>query len=78
MVRERAALPATADGLDRHHFQGAQIRIAGVIEQHRDILAELLRQIEAGPHMISRIGIGEFDPGYAADDIGAERHSLAH
>ena len=56
MVRERAAVPAALDGLDSHHFQRAQIRIAGVVKQHRDVLVEFLRQIEAGPYVGGRIG----------------------
>ena len=29
-------------------------------------------------HVGGRVGIGEFDPGNAADDVGAERHGLMH
>jgi len=78
MMRKRPALPAALDRFDRHHFQRAQIGIAGVVEQHRNVLVELRRQIEAGADVGGRIVASQLDPRNAADHVGAERHRLMH
>ncbi len=78
MVRKRAAVPAPRNGFDRHHFQCAQAGIAGIVKEHGNVLAELLREIEAGLHMTRGIGVGKLDPGNAADHVGAKRHRVLH
>ena len=78
MMRQSTTVPTTANGLSRHHFQRAQSWIAGIVEQHGDILVELLRKIEAALHMKHRIAVAEFDPRNAADHVGAKRHRLVH
>ena len=77
-MRKRAAGPAAPEGFYRHHFQRAQARIAGVVEQHRDIFVELLSEIEANLHVRGGIGVGKLDPRNTADDVSAKRHGLMH
>src|SRR6202030_591951 len=78
MMRQRAALPTTTDGFGCHHFEGLHAGVADIIEQHRNILAEILREIEAESDVLPGCGLTGFDPGNAADNVGAELHRFLH
>ena len=63
MVRERAAMPAALDGLNRHHFRRCKPGIPASYKQHGNVPAEFLREIEAELHVLCRVGIGELIQG---------------
>ncbi|MET3314084.1 hypothetical protein ABIF41_005925 [Bradyrhizobium japonicum] len=78
MMGERPALDAARDHRARHHVERAHVGVADVVQQHRGFGAVLGREVEAERDMAAHVLFVGFDPGNPADDVGPERHRLAH
>jgi hypothetical protein len=77
VVGEGPALPAALDGLERHLLERPQAGVPGIVQQHGDVFVEVLGKVEADLDVLGDLGVGIFDPGDAADHIGAKLERLA-
>ena len=61
----------------RQHLGGAQRRVAGVVDQHRDPASGLGGQCAHPAYVLTGIGVGVLDPRDATHHVGAELDRLA-
>ncbi len=78
MVGQRPSLPVSLDSLQRHQFQRTQARVAGIVDQHRDIFVVLLSNIEDFCDVLSNICVGVLSPGDAPYYIGPQLHRFTY
>ncbi len=72
------AFPTFLDRLLCQHLHGPQARVARVVQEHGDVLAELHREREHAVHVVLHVLLGIFDPRDAADHVRAQLQRLAH
>ena len=78
VVREGTADAAFLERADGEHFQRLERGVAGVVHEHGDVLVVGDGEFHHFIDVDLLVAFGEFDPGDAADDIGAEVHGLLH
>jgi hypothetical protein len=77
VVGDAAADQAVLEHRRGEHLGGAQARVAGVVDEHRDPPALLSGQRAQPAHVLRRVGVGVLDPRDPAHHVGAQLDRLA-
>ena len=78
VMGEDPSLPAGLDGADRHHLQGAQTRVAGVIHQHGNRPVVGHGDVEHLAHVLPGVRVRVLDPRNAPYHVHAQGHRLPY